>query len=171
MGSWFAFRKLPQGLPVRASVAVLGFRDLSGHDETSWISSALSEAINVDLGKDQRLRALPLDNVSRMQRELSLLPQPTYSTKLLQRIRTNLESDYVVTGSYLRAGNRIHLNAMLFDTRSGLQLAAISNEADDDKLPEIAALSAGRIRARLGLRELGTESRPFEASRKSTSTG
>jgi len=164
VGSWFAFRKLPQGLPVRASVAVLGFRDLSGHDETSWISSALSEAINVDLGKDQRLRALPLDNVSRMQRELSLLPQPTYSTKLLQRIRTNLESDYVVTGSYLRAGNRIHLNAMLFDTRSGLQLAAISNEADDDKLPEIAALSAGRIRARLGLRELGTESRPFEAS-------
>src|ERR1700691_1758167 len=107
---WYGFRKNAPGFPVRASIAVLGFRDLSPQQEDSWISAALSELINIDLGAEQRLRTLPLDSVARMKTELSLVPQASYPVQLLQRIHADLGSDYVVTGSYLQKDQRIRLD-------------------------------------------------------------
>src|ERR1019366_6206743 len=99
--AWYIFRKRPNGLRARASIAVLGFRDLSLQHESSWISAAVSELMNIDLGAEQRLRTMPLENVARMRTELSVKPQSAYPVQLLQRIRMNLGSDYVVTGAYL----------------------------------------------------------------------
>jgi TolB-like protein len=106
---WYIFRARPAGLQVRASIAVLGFRDLSLQNETSWISAAVSELMNIDLGAEQRLRTVPLENVARMRTELSLAPQSAYPVQLLQRIRLNLGSDYLVTGSYL-GGDRASIS-------------------------------------------------------------
>jgi tetratricopeptide (TPR) repeat protein len=41
---------------------------------------------------------------------------------------------------------------MLFDARSGQQMAAMSDESPEDALPELARRCAGRIRAQLGVR-------------------
>lgn len=106
---WYIFRARPAGLQVRASIAVLGFRDLSLQNETSWISAAVSELMNIDLGAEQRLRTVPIENVARMRTELSLAPQSAYPVQLLQRIRLNLGSDYLVTGSYL-GGDRASIS-------------------------------------------------------------
>ena len=160
VAGWYGFRKNAPGLPVRASIAVLGFRDLSPHQENSWISAALSELINIELGAEQRLRTLPLDDVARMRTELSLAPQASYAVQLLQRIHADLGSDYVVTGSYLQRDQRIRLDVMLFDVRSGQQVAAIRDESAQDALPELARRCAGRVRAQLGVR-LPASGQPF----------
>ena len=139
-------------LPVRPSVTVLGFRDLAAEPETAWISAAASELMHIDLGAEQRLRLTPLEDVARMDTELSLTPQAEYSARLLQRIRANLGSDYVVGGSYKRAGGRIHFDLMLFDARSGVQMAAIDDESTEASLPELIHRCTGRIRAQLGVR-------------------
>jgi hypothetical protein len=55
------------------------------------------------------LRTVPLENVARMRTELSLAPQSAYPVQLLQRIRLNLGSDYLVTGSYL-GGDRASIS-------------------------------------------------------------
>jgi tetratricopeptide (TPR) repeat protein len=137
---------------VRASIAVLGFRDLSASPETSWIEPAVSELMNIELGAGQQLRTLPPENVARMRRELSLPAQSIYAAQLLQRIGTNLGIDYAVSGAYLLSGDRVHLDVVLFDVRSGRQIAAIGEDAAQEKLSELAQGCARRIRAQLGLR-------------------
>jgi tetratricopeptide (TPR) repeat protein len=87
-----------------------------------------------------------------MRAEISLTPQSTYPVELLQRIRANLGSDYVVTGSYFERQQRVHLDVMLFDLRSGQQVAAIGDESPEDTLPALAGRCAGRVRAQLGVR-------------------
>jgi len=161
---WYAFRTRQPGVPARPSVAVLGFRDLSAGNESRWISAALSELMNIDLGAEQRLRTAPLENVARMRTELSLAPQSTYPVELLERIRMNLASDYLVSGSYSAPDGRVHLDVMLVDARSGRQIAAIADDAVEEHLPELAQRCAQQIRAQLGAR-LPPSGRPsFEAS-------
>jgi tetratricopeptide (TPR) repeat protein len=119
--------------------------------------------MNIGLGAEQRLRTMPLENVARMRTELSLTPQSDYSAQLLQRIRMNLGSDYVVAGSYLPREHRVHLDVMLFDARSGRQLAAISEEGAEDNLPELTRECVRRVQAQLGVRLPANGYSSFEA--------
>jgi eukaryotic-like serine/threonine-protein kinase len=151
-------------IPLRPSIAVLGFRDLVPQKETSWISAAVSELMNVDLGGEQRLRVLPLDNVARMRIDLGLSPQPTYSAALLQRIRRNLGSDYLVTGSYSSRATGIHLDVTLIDLHSGRTLSTVGDDSTGDRLPQLTERCAQRIRAQLGVRLASAGNPSFEAS-------
>ncbi len=150
--AWFMLHRRGEGPVPRASIAVLGFRDLSSSPETSWIDPAVSELMNIELGSGQQLRTLPAENVARMRRELSVTPQSTYAAQLLRRVGTNLGIDYAVAGAYLPHGDRVRLDVVLFDVRSGQQIAAVGDEADRDKLLELAQRCAERIRAHLGVR-------------------
>ena len=137
---------------VRTSVAVLGFSNLSGSAESSWIASAVSELMDLELKAGQQLRTEPPDNVARMQRELSIAPQRSYPVSTLQRIGTDLGTAYAVGGAYQADGNRVHLDVALFDLRSGRQLAAIDGDSSREELADLARNCARRIRAQLGVR-------------------
>jgi tetratricopeptide (TPR) repeat protein len=162
--SWSVFAKRPPVMQMRASVAVMGFQDLSPHNEGSWVSTAVSELMNIDLGAGQQLRALPLENVARTQKELALPPQSSYPAQVLQRIRMDLGSDYVVGGSYLPQGHVIHLNVVLFDAQSGRQVAAISEQGAEDNLPALIERCSQRVQAQLGMRYSTTGTSSFEDS-------
>jgi len=161
---WYLLRRQTFELAVRPSIAVVGFRNLSPQNENSWIGAAMSELMNINLSAGQRLRATPLENVARMRTELSLSPQANYPVQLLQRIRMNLDSDYVVAGSFSEKDREIHLDVMLFDTRVGRQLADISDDGAEDNLPELMERCAQRVQAQLGVRLPGTGRSPFEAN-------
>ena len=152
LGAWYVLHRRSEGPVVRASIAVLGFRDLSSSTETSWIDPAVSELMNIELGAGQQLRTLPPENVARMRTELSVTPQSQYPAQLLERMGTNLGIDYAVAGAYELRGGRVRLDVVLFDVRSGQQIAAVGDEADRDKLSELAQNCAQRIRAHLGVR-------------------
>jgi tetratricopeptide (TPR) repeat protein/TolB-like protein len=149
---WFLLRKQPVPVQAPPAIAVVGFRNLSPHEESSWISGAVSELMNIDLGSEQRLRALPLDNVMRMRTELAVAPQTDYPAVTLRRIRANLGSDYVVAGSYEVKEQQVRLDLMLFDTRSGRQIAAIGENGAEDTLTQLIARCAQRVQAQLGMR-------------------
>ncbi len=150
--AWNALHQRGERPVVRASVAVLGFRDLAPRAASAWISPALTELIDIELGAGRQLRTAPPENVTRMHTELSLAPQSTYPAQALQRIRANLGIDYAAAGAYLSRGHRVRLDVSLFDARSGRQIAAFAEEAAEDRIPELAQTAARRIRAHLGLR-------------------
>ncbi len=150
--SWFLSRKQPVRIQAPPSIAVVGFRNLSPLEESSWISGAVSELMNIDLGSEQQLRALPLDSVMRMRTELAVAPQTDYPAYTLRQIRTNLGSDYVVAGSYVVKERQVHLDLMLFDTRLGREIAAIAEDGAEDSLTQLIARCAQRVQAQLGMR-------------------
>jgi serine/threonine protein kinase len=56
----------------RPSVAVLGFRNLAGREDTQWVSTAFSEMLTTELGAGAALRTVPGENVDRMKVEFRL---------------------------------------------------------------------------------------------------
>jgi len=125
----------------RRTVAILGFKNLSGDPRVAWISGALSEILGFELTAPGRLRVIPGENVARMRRELSLTEE-TPSPVSLQRIGRNLGTDFVVLGSYLLSEKDLRVQVMVQDVRNGETVAWARESGSPDKLNDLALAAA-----------------------------
>src|SRR5262249_44656025 len=85
----------------RRSIALLGFRNLSGQAETAWLSTALAETLGMELASGEKLRIVPGEEVARTKRDLKLNDVDGLARDTLARVRLRMGSDLVVLGSYL----------------------------------------------------------------------
>jgi tetratricopeptide (TPR) repeat protein/DNA-binding winged helix-turn-helix (wHTH) protein len=134
----------------RPSVAVLGFKNLSGKEDEAWISTALSELLSVDLAAGQQLRLIPGEDVARMKVDLALPAADTYSESTLIKVRNHLGSNIVVLGSYLTVGKsgdkKIRINLQVQDTKTAETIAAVSEDGAEADLAELVSKSGDRLR-------------------------
>jgi serine/threonine protein kinase/tetratricopeptide (TPR) repeat protein/TolB-like protein len=149
---------------VRPSVAVLGFKNLSGREDAAWISTALSEMLTTQLAAGEELRTIAGDTVAQTKIDLNLSDAEGIPAGTLARVRGNLGSGYVVVGSY-EAGDQIRLDARLEDTASGQTVVAASELGSETNLPDLASRTGARLRERLGLSKISElESQGIAAS-------
>jgi len=138
---------------IRPAVAVLGFKNLSGKDDEAWISTALSELLSADLAAGQQLRLIPGETIARMKSDLILPATDTYSPETLTKIRSNLNNDLVIVGSYLAAGKsaglRVRLTLQVQDVRTGETVAAVSEDGTELELAELISRSGESLRRTL----------------------
>jgi serine/threonine protein kinase/tetratricopeptide (TPR) repeat protein/TolB-like protein len=138
----------PAPVQMRRSVAVLGFKNLSGRPEKAWLSTALSEMITTDLAAGEKLRMIPGENVTRLKVDLSLADADTYAQDTLQRIRKHSSADFVILGSYFDLGQEsagnVRLDVRIQDTSTGETVASVSRSGTETRLPDLAA-SAGAL--------------------------
>jgi len=154
----------------RPSVAILGFKNLANRPDTAWLSTALSEMLITELGAGENMRIVPGETVSRAKIDLGLPDENTFAPETLKRIRSDLGSDFVVSGSFLdSANNEIRVDLRLQNAESGENVAAISETGNAGKLSDLVASAATKIRARLGVRAVSqTEATGIAASLPST---
>jgi tetratricopeptide (TPR) repeat protein/DNA-binding winged helix-turn-helix (wHTH) protein len=142
--------KASKPLAVRPSIAVLGFKNLSGRNDQEWLSTALSEMLDAELASGQKVRMIAGENVARMKMDLALPPDDAYAADTLLKIHRNLGSDMVVVGSYLALGEntqrKIRVNLQLQDARTGDTLAAVSEDGTEDGLPELISRTGDKVR-------------------------
>jgi serine/threonine protein kinase/tetratricopeptide (TPR) repeat protein len=156
--------RLPVGshLTPRRSVAVLGFRDLSGNPSTAWFSAALSEMLSTELGAGGRLRVVAGENVARAKVELRLGEADRLSRETLSRVRTLLGADAVVLGSYVAldgpSGRQIRLDLRLQDAAAGETTATLSETGSEAELFPLVARAGRRLRRELGVDDSSDES-------------
>jgi tetratricopeptide (TPR) repeat protein len=145
----------------RRSVAVLGFKNLSGNPDAAWLSTALSEMLSTELAAGEKLRTVSGENVSRMKRDLALADAGSYAKDTLQRIRLNLSSDVVVYGTYLlvpdREGAKIRVDVRIQETATGDTVAEVSETGNESDLLEVVARAGAKLRAALGAPQLSAE--------------
>jgi DNA-binding winged helix-turn-helix (wHTH) protein/tetratricopeptide (TPR) repeat protein/TolB-like protein len=145
----------------RRSVAVLGFKNLSGDTQESWLSTALSDWLMTELTAGEQLRAIPAESVARMEMELSLSDVDSLGRDSLLRIRKNLATDFVVVGSYAMFGSKsdgqIRLDLRLQDTRSGETACAISEAGTESHLLDLVSRAGEQLREKLGVRAVTRE--------------
>jgi tetratricopeptide (TPR) repeat protein len=161
MGGWRARRlQKPRSAstPVvnaRRSVAVLGFKNLSGNPDKAWISTALAEMLTTELAAGEQLRIEPGENVARMKLDLSLADTESFGQETLARIRHHLGTDLVVLGSYLALGNesggKMRLDFRLQDTQGGETIALVSETGSESELLDLVARSGSDLRQKLGV--------------------
>ena len=147
--------ELPAPIKARPSVAVLGFKNLSGRGDFAWMSTALSEMLNTDLANGQHLRVIPSESVSHMTADLALPADDSYSSSTLKKIRNHLGTDMVVVGSYLASdaaqGTKIRIDLHLQDARTGEMIAAVSTDGTASDLGDLASRGSANLRQALGL--------------------
>jgi DNA-binding winged helix-turn-helix (wHTH) protein/tetratricopeptide (TPR) repeat protein len=145
----------------RQSVAVLGFTNLSGDPHEAWLSTAFSDWLTTELTAGEQVRAIPAESVARMKMELSLPEADSLGPESLIRIRRNLGTDFVITGSYAMLGaksdGQIRLDLRLQDTRSGETLGAISETGTEAHLLDLISRAGQHMREKLGVRAVTSE--------------
>lgn len=151
----------------RRSVAVLGFKNLSGRSDQAWLSTALSDWLTTELSAGEQLRTIPAESVARMRIELPAPDIDTLGKESLRRIGNELGTDLVVAGSYgslgSESGEEIRLDLRLEDTRTGEVLAAISETGSESHLFDLISHAGQRLRAKLGI-EAVTEQQAAEVA-------
>ena len=148
---------------IRPSVAILGFKNLSGRPDTAWVSTALSEMLTTELSAGEQLRTVPEETVARTKVDLGLSDVESLAPEALGQVRKNLGSDYIVLGSYLDMGKEkggpIRLDLRLQDTDKGETVAAVSETGSEKTLLDLVSQVGTRLRERFGLEKLSrTES-------------
>jgi len=152
------------GLPVvkmRPTVAVLGFRNLSGREDTKWLSVALAEMLNTELAAGEHLRIVPGEQIARASRDVPWGEADTLAKDSLLRLRSNLGTDYVALGSYtiLQDGNkrRIRLDLRLQDAVAGETVAEDAVTGNEAELFDLISEAGNRMRERLAVGNISSE--------------
>ncbi len=150
----------------RRSVAVLGFKNLSGRPDQSWLSTALSEMLTTELSQGDQLRTIPGESVAQMKLNLDLPDADSFGQATLDRIRQNIGSDDVVLGSYLPlGGDNVRVDLRLQDAVAGQTLIAISEKGSESDIDELVSRAGTELRSRLGVAPLsGVQSGVVKAS-------
>jgi tetratricopeptide (TPR) repeat protein/TolB-like protein len=153
----------------RRSIAVLGFRNLSGRPDAAWMSTAFAEMLTTELTAGEQVRAIAGEKVARMKIELKLMDTDSYATDTLVRIRRNIDTDLIVVGSYVAVGapprRQVRFDLRVQNTQSGETVASVSETGLEDDLLGLLTRIGSRVRTDLGLTMLSaTESAGVRAS-------
>jgi eukaryotic-like serine/threonine-protein kinase len=139
----------------RRSIAVLGFRNLSGRPEENWISTALAEMLNTELEAGEKLRLVSGEDIARTKLDLPLAEADSLSRGTLARLHKDLDSDLIVLGSYTalgeKSGTRIRLDLHLQDTVAGETIADVAVVGGEADLFNMVSQAGSQLRAKLGV--------------------
>ncbi|MGB7437299.1 MAG: serine/threonine-protein kinase, partial [Candidatus Acidiferrum sp.] len=139
----------------RRSVAVLGFKNLSGRPEVSYLSTALSEMTTSELAAGGELRTIPGETVSQMKISLALPDADTYGAKTLKSIRRNIGCDDIIVGAYLAMGNgQVRVDLNLEDATNGELLDSVSVNGDEVQIANLVSRAGANLRSKLGAGEV-----------------
>lgn len=152
---WALFAHHGPQIKSRRSVAVLGFKNLTGKADESWLSTALSDELTSELAAGGKLLTIPGETVAQMKASLSLADEDSYGSETLAKIRKVLGTDEVVLGSYLALGNgTVRLDLKLEDTKSGQIVDSISENGTETEISNLVSLAGNSLRSKLGAGEI-----------------
>lgn len=165
--AWFVLhRKQSIGLPLQAnaevpmrkSVAVLGFHNLSGRANDAWLGTAFSEMLSTELAGGGKLRLVPGEQVANLWMSSPWVQTGTLDPQTTSRIGTALNSDMLILGSYTAAGpaerGQLRLDIRLQDAKTGEILMESAETGERDNLFHLVSGIGARLRSRLGVPQL-----------------
>lgn len=128
-------------VPVRKSVAVLGFHSLSGRAEDAWLGTALAEMLSTELAGGEKLRLVSGEDVANLRISSPWSQTDTLDQGTAAHVGNALGSDLLVLGSYTMIGNsehgQIRIDVRMQDARTGeiqTEMAEIGSSQDLFKL-------------------------------------
>jgi eukaryotic-like serine/threonine-protein kinase len=147
---------------MRRSVAVLGFQNLSGRAEDAWLATALSEMLSTELAAGEKLRLVSGEDVANLRMASPWSQTDTLDRATTARIRSALNSDVLVLGSYMTIGTPDHgqlrLDVRMQDGKTGEILTEIAEVGSSQDFFGLVSRIGAQMRNRLGVEQLqGTE--------------
>ena len=141
----------------RTSVAVWGFKNLSGKPEQNWLSGALADMLTGELSAGDKLRTVPGENVARTKAEMKLPDAESMSAETLADIYQRLGSNLVVLGSYLDIGGQTRVDVKVQDTAKGETVATLSVSKPSSKVLDLVKDLGVQLRAKCAVGAITAE--------------
>ena len=145
-------------VPIRQSIAVLGFHNLSNRPDDDWLSPAFAEMLSTELAGDGKLRLVPGEDVASLRLTAPWSQSDSLDQKTTARIGTELSSDLLVLGSYTALGSTrqesLRLDVRLQDAKTGRILTEFSELGTGQQLFQLVSRVGDRLRDRLGISRL-----------------
>src|SRR5258708_26136854 len=141
---------------IRPAVAVLGFRNLSHDAANSWISAGLSEILNRTLSAGGQFRTVRTEFVAKSKIDLGISDAEVLDRSLSSRLRSVLDTDYNILGSYSVVSGETRLDIRTQDRRTGETAATASEKASGSALVDLAVRAGVHLRQRLGIGDLSS---------------
>lgn len=145
-------------IPIRKSVAVLGFHNASGRPDDDWLATAISEMLSTELATGERLRVVSGEEVANLRISSPWSQTSTLGRETTTRIGTALNSDVLVLGSYTAIGNAgdspLRFDVSLQDARTGDVLTQIAQSGNINDLFQVASEIGARLRQHLGVPDI-----------------
>jgi DNA-binding winged helix-turn-helix (wHTH) protein/tetratricopeptide (TPR) repeat protein/TolB-like protein len=142
-------------VPVRKSAAILGFHNVSGRAEETWLGTALSEMLSTELAAGDTLRLVSGEDVANLRQSSPWSQSGTLDQKTTSRIGTALNSDLVVLGSYTLIGGanrgRLRLDIRMQDAKTGEILSEIAEVGRAQDLFPMVGRVGDKLRDRLDI--------------------
>jgi eukaryotic-like serine/threonine-protein kinase len=143
-----------QPIPIRKSVAVLGFQTASGRPDDDWLATAVSEMLSTELAMGETLRVVSGEEVANLRISSPWSQSGTLARETTSRIGTALNSDVLVLGSYTAIGTTSHsqvrFEVRLQDVRTGEVLSQTAQTGNSNDLFRLASEIGARLRQQLG---------------------
>jgi tetratricopeptide (TPR) repeat protein/TolB-like protein len=144
-------------IQARRSVAVIGFKNLSGRPDEAWLATALSEMLTTELAAGGKLRTVPGETVAQMKTSLSLPEADSYGTATLAKIRRNVGADEIVLGSYLALGNgQVRVDLKVEDAASGGIVDSVTVNGAETEVSDLISRAGVSLRDKLGAGEISS---------------
>jgi eukaryotic-like serine/threonine-protein kinase len=143
----------------RRSIAVLGFKNLSGRKDVDWVNASLANYLTTALSSDGQFRVASDENVARVKNDLSIHESETLAPDTLALIRRNLGTDLILLGSYLDLGKdgEIQVNLQLQDTKLGETTAAWTESGTESELRQLVQNTDSMLRKKCGMDSISPE--------------
>ena len=151
--------------PLRKSLAVLGFRNVTGKAEEAWLGTAFSEMLSTELEQGGTLRLISGEDVANLRNSSPWSQADTLDPQTTARIRTALNCDFLVLGSYATVGRpeegQLRVDVHLQDAKTGEIVAGVVETGGVGDVFQVVSRAGQRLRDKLGAPRL---EEPAEAS-------
>jgi tetratricopeptide (TPR) repeat protein/class 3 adenylate cyclase len=135
----------------RRSVAVMGFRNITGRHEADWVSTDVAEGLRTQLASTGKLRTISGEESAEMWKDLGLTQLDSMGRSTLARLN-NRGADLVIVGSYTDLPDgRIHLNLVIQDTGQGETTDSLIADGTEAEITQLIAQTGARLRGKMGL--------------------
>ena len=120
---------LPTGKP---SLAVLYFANNSGDESLDKWKMGFSDLLIGDLSQSKFIDVLTQDRIYSVLKKLNLLDAPRYSTEDLVNVTKQTGATHTLTGSYIKAGEDLHITSVLQKPDTGEVIRSIPLKSEGE---------------------------------------
>ena len=142
-------------VPMRRSIAVLGFQNISGSKNDEWLATAFSEMLSTELAAGDRLRIVSGEDVANLRISSPWSPSGTLDRATTSRVGAALSSDLLVLGSYTMVtssqGGHLRLDVRMQDAQTGEILTEMAEIGNSGDLFQVVSRVGDKLRDRLGI--------------------
>jgi serine/threonine protein kinase/tetratricopeptide (TPR) repeat protein len=121
-----------KGASAKPSIAVLYFENASGDPELDWLRTGITDILITDLSQSPSLRVLSTDRLFQILQDMNRLDDRINSLEVVQQVAEKADTQTVVLGSFMKAGDTIRINVRIQDAGSGEIVSTQSVEGEGE---------------------------------------